>query len=264
MASARRLILAILALGLLSAPAAQADWVLYLSGDLGTSSGTTSVDGFIDVAGIKPFSGQYTDSSPLISGALGISLPIDEITPWELPYDLRLPSWPLRFEVEATGLRSFEGLSDGPVSDVIFGSTSSWSLMFDLWLDIPLGSLNRPLASLVGRTPHWIKSGLDHTIFFAGGGVGVAGMEFFMTDNEQFTSDDTQNFAWQVGAGFGYLLSEAVTLNLGYRYFDYGSANGRLINRATTDVGPLSVSQVSHEFRGGIRINIWGFRGPWR
>jgi opacity protein-like surface antigen len=136
--------------------------------------------------------------------------------------------------------------------------------MFDFWQDVPLSSLNRHLASLFGRTPRWIKSGLDHTVFTAGGGVGVVGMSFFMTDNQQFTVDTTYNMGWQAGAGFGYQLTEAVTLNLAYRYFDYGSGEGRLIDSAATDVGSLSVTQSSHEFRGGIRVNVYGFRNPWR
>ena len=34
---------------------------------------------------------------------------------------------------------------------------------------------------------------------------------------------DDNTFAWQVGAGLGYAITENTTIDAGYRYMDYGS-----------------------------------------
>lgn len=250
---------------LVAAPSgAHAAWLLYLSGYLGTSSGTTDVSGSSDLSN-RAFSGSYTDSSPLIAGAFGVAIPLDELTAWELPYDLRLPPWTLRFEADGTGNRSFEGFSNGPTAQSKnFGGTDTWSLVFNLWQDVPLAGLARPLSWLPGRTPRWLIQALDQMQVYAGGGVGVTGMSLQFTDNTHYAIADGTQFAWQAGTGINFALTKAVTLDLAYRYFDYGSVMTRYIGIGTnTDHGPFSISQTSHEFRGGLRVNFWGFR-PWR
>jgi hypothetical protein len=242
---------------------ASADWTLYLAGDMGTSSATVDASGRNNALGLS-MDGSYSDASPLISGAFGIAIPIDEITPWELPYDVRLPHWPFRLEMEVTGLRSFEGLADGfSAVTPMFGSTDSWSIMFDLWQDVPMRGLNGPIARAFGRTPRWVVKTLDNMTFFAGGGVGVANVGYRFTDGFHLVEGDSYNFSWQVGTGFGYSLTNAVTMSLGYRYFDYGSIETDLIDTALAIRGPFSISQGSHEFRFGLRFNVWGFRSPW-
>jgi len=263
--SRRRLYLAVLILVLMAVPGgASASWLLYVSGELGTASGTTNVSGSSDLAN-RAFAGSYTDSSPLIGGAVGVAIPLNEMTPWELPYDLRLPTWPLRFEASATGLRSFEGLTNGPtLQSKNFGGTSTWSVVFNLWQDFPLSGLSRPLSWLPGRTPRWVTNGLDQMSVYGGGGVGVAGISVLFTDNTHFAAADETNFAWQAGTGLTYALTKAVTVDLAYRFFKYGSVSTRYIGIGTNvDHGPFDLSQSSHEFRGGLRVNFWGFR-PWR
>jgi hypothetical protein len=265
--SRRRLLLPILigVLGLVPG-SARADWILYLSGHLGMSSGTTSVAGSSTlVFGGRPFAGSYSDSSPLIAGAVGVAIPLNETTAWELPYDLRLPTWPLRFEAEATGLRRFEGITAGPTAQSRnFGGTDTWSVMFNFWQDVPLGGTSRLLSRLPGRTPRWLTRALDHMQVYGGAGIGVAGVDIEFTDNTHFAQADANEFAWQAGTGLTYSLTPVVTVDLGYRYFDYGSVSARYIGIGTgVDHGPFDVSQSSHEFRGGLRVNFWGFR-PWR
>jgi opacity protein-like surface antigen len=91
----------------------------------------------------------------------------------------------------------------------------------------------------------------------------VTGFDYRFTDGFHSIIGNSYNFAWQAGTGFGYSLTNAVTLSVGYRYFDYGTVNATIIDTALTNVGPFSISQGSHEFRAGIRVNVWGFRSPW-
>jgi hypothetical protein len=230
---------------------------------MGTSSATVDASGrnlTLDLS----MDGSYGDSSPLMAAAFGIAIPLDEVTPWEIPYDVRLPHWPLRFEIEFTGLRSFEGLADGFTNrDLMFGSTDSWSMMFDFWQDVPMRGLNGPMARAFGRTPRWLVKTLDDMTFFAGAGVGVVGVDYLFVDNFHVVEGGTYNFAWQAGAGFGYELTSAVKLNFGYRYFNYGQVETLLVDSAAANQGLFSFSQSSHEFRAGLRFDIWGFRGPW-
>jgi len=266
----RRLLVSGLALVCLAlAPGgARADWILYLSGHLGMSSGSTEVSGFTDL--VSPptgrfFSGSYSDSSPLIAGAVGVAIPLNESTAWELPYDLRLPTWPLRLEADVTGLRRFEGITNGPtLQSRNFGGTDTWSIVFNAWQDVPLGGLSRLMSRLPGRMPRWLNRTLDQMHVYGGAGMGVAGIEIEFTDNTHFARAEGTEFAWQAGTGLTYSLTKAVALDLGYRYFDYGSVAARYVGLGTTvDHGPFDLSQTSHEFRGGLRVNFWGFR-PWR
>jgi opacity protein-like surface antigen len=247
------------------ASAAAADWSLYVSGELGTSSGNTQVVGDPVVSGTPlPFAGSYSDSAPIMGVAFGVVMPMDELTPWQLPYDMRLPRWPISFEIEITGLRNFEGTTDGPGAFALFGGTQSWAFMVDFWQGIPMETLNRPLGKLFGRVPIGVRRTLEKTTFEAGAGVGVSSLEVNFSDNFLTANDSSYNFAWQAGARFMYTLTDRVDLGVGYRYFDAGSIEGSLISSADVDVGPYSVDQSSHEFRFNVRVAVWTFASPWR
>ena len=201
----------------------------------------------------------------MISGAFGVAAPLDELTAWELPYGWRLPTWPLRFEVDVTGLRSFEGLANGPTATTKnFATTNSWSIVWNLWQDFPMSGLGKPISWLPGRTPRWVNRALDQMHIYGGGGIGVSSLAINVTDNTHLASADNTQFAWQAGGGISYALTKAVLLDLGYRFFNYGSVSTRYVGATTgTDHGPFELSQTSHEFRGGLRVYFWGFH-PWR
>jgi hypothetical protein len=199
---------------------------------------------------------------------LGIIMPLDELTPWNLPYDTRLPSWPISFEVELTGLRNFEGATPGPAaSKLMFGGTQSWAMMVDIWQSFPVGALNRPISKLFGRVPLSFRRTLDRIDFEVGGGVGMSMVDIEFTDNILHTAQGSStNFAWQVGGRFMYQVTERIDLAAGYRYIDVGTVDVRLLDTAPVpiDRGPFSVSQSAHEFRFNVRVKVWGFRSPWR
>jgi len=249
--------------------AAAADWTLYVSGELGISGGGTDVSGATSFGFAPPrmFSGSYSDSAPIIGGAFGVVMPLDEVTPWHLPYDTRLPSWPISFELEITGLRNFEGTIPGLATNtarLMFGGTQSWAMMVDIWQSFPVGGLNRPISKLFGRVPLSLRRTLDKVDFEVGGGVGMSMVDIAFTDNIHTAQGSSTNFAWQVGGRFMYELTERVDLGAGYRYIDVGAVDARLLTSGPVDRGPIAVSQSAHEFRFNVRVKVWSFRGPWR
>jgi hypothetical protein len=263
MTARRRLSFALtLLVGALLAPSAEADWTLYAGAEFGIAKGTVEADGTSStVAG--PLDFHYEDASPLVGGMVGVEIPMRELTPWKLPGKAELPKWPMRFELEAVGLRQYPGVGSGFVGAVTFGETKTWSMMFDYWQDIPMDPLNRGIAKLFGRVPGLLRRTLNKTSFTMGAGIGFSSLEFEFTDGFHNASEQTYNFAWQAGGGFGYALTNAVTLTLGYRYFDYGTADGELLDSASTYEGPITIDQHSHEFRAGIRVRVWSFTNPW-
>lgn len=66
---------------------------------------------------------------------------------------------------------------------------------------------------------------------YATGGVGFA---YNKTDSwRDFKGKGKNNFAWNVGAGIQYALTDCVALDLGYRFVDLGDA--RVKNRTTKE-----------------------------
>ncbi len=62
--------------------------------------------------------------------------------------------------------------------------------------------------------------------------MGGLGMSYNMLDNDkEIRGDDKMNFAWTVGGGIGYKLTECWGLDLGYRYVDLGEGRSKLKDR---------------------------------
>lgn len=63
---------------------------------------------------------------------------------------------------------------------------------------------------------------------------------------------DTTNFAWNVGAGVGYSVTDNVVLDLGYRYTSFGDAkkvdNGRISFRAKDLSGHSALLGLRYQF----------------
>ena len=58
---------------------------------------------------------------------------------------------------------------------------------------------------------------------FISAGIGYAKVKTSLyLDGEKQGSIDKNNFAWQLGFGAGYAVSNNVTIDAGYRYIDYG------------------------------------------
>ena len=68
------------------------------------------------------------------------------------------------------------------------------------------------------------------------------------------TNNDNWNFAWNVGAGVAYHLSDNMALDLGYRYVDLGTAEAgsAIVSNFT---GSSSVDYTAHEVNVGLRFS---------
>ena len=251
---------------------ANADVDLYASPQFGISGLFVDTDGQAQTGGpaATPYGGDDTDGSPLLGLAIGLQVPMDELVPREMLADMRLPSWPMRFELEAAGLRDFDFRTDGAGAgaDIFTTEIAATTLMANAWTDIPLITMWRPVQYVfgLGRQPrlrNWIEPGS----FYLGAGVGFTALEIDGTDNVLRAKEDIFDFAWNVGAGINYELTERVTLSGGYRYVGLGASTG--VQEVDLDldgspVGDLEYDLQVHEFRVGIQIRLFSFRGAWR
>ena len=102
-----------------------------------------------------------------------------------------------------------------------------WSTMVNLWRDYEL-------------TDRWTM--------YVGGGVGAGGYRFSYTkfnpaDNYQITtSPHVSAFAWQAGGGTAYAITDRITLDIGYRFFQI--ANGTSTAVISYVPGPPVGSEV--------------------
>ena len=267
-------VLAAALLSLTAAGSASATWQLYVSGDIGYSIGVGKVSG-VSTLTSQNLIGTDSDVSPLLGGAFGVQVPMDELTPWRLPGDMRLPEWPIRFEVEAVGLREYElqtpGQNPGTPLDLPFNTTASnWSMMWNVWTDIPLGGLHQPIAStarVVSRRPQHLsrlKRFLRPASWYLGVGIGLADLHLETSDGVIFGGQDTINFAWQVGTGLAYQLTDMVNLGVGYRFFRPGEGSAILFDSAGQNLGFFNLANDTHEVRFSMRILVYDLPYPWR
>lgn len=121
------------------------------------------------------------------------------------------------------------------------GVTDNWSAMFNVWRDIPVtGSFGA----------------------YGGGGIGAGGSRFLFseTDGSETLSANQQNtaFAWQVGGGFIYAVSDRITLDLGYRYYSTAGAASTIYATASgfppTPFDTLSTQFLASEVLFSLRI----------
>lgn len=104
------------------------------------------------------------------------------------------------------------------------------TLFFNAYYDIPLES---------GFTPYLT------------GGVGMASIDATSKLNGSSASSDKSNFAYNLGLGCGYDLSELMTIDLGYRYASFGEVDSGHWNGLKNEAD-LS----AHEVGVGLRFKF--------
>lgn len=145
-----------------------------------------------------------------------------------------------------------EGRARGPLSQATtldeFGSTSTltatggWSTTVNLWRDFQV---------------------TDRLTWYIGGGIGGGGYQFGV--NQQLPVQDTTvtgagtagGFAWQAGSGLAWALTDRITLDLGYRYFqiDGGAVNADVYMTQTfIDTTRFSSAFSASELFFAVRI----------
>lgn len=114
----------------------------------------------------------------------------------------------------------------------------SQALMFNSYLDV---YTNTPL------TPYF------------GGGIGFSSLKLSAKSisDPNATGDSIKNetnFAWQVGAGIACNVTYNVSVDLGYRYMNYGSFDKRIPDEGGYDKDTLKVR--AHEIALGLRYTF--------
>lgn len=114
------------------------------------------------------------------------------------------------------------------------------TLMVNGWFDIPTGTAFKP---------------------YVGGGIGVAFVHYKATISENddpasaTKSANVSNFAWSLGGGLGYAITDAWTVDLGYRYINAGDAKVNF-----PEAGGLYYSKTknieSHDIMLGVRYTF--------
>lgn len=258
-----------LVLSSISTPAG-ADVDLYLAPQIGISSIKTETDGRAQFAATFGFKGEDTDESPLVGAALGVEIPMNEIVPREWLADIRLPNWPIRFEVEATFLRDYELKTNGAGASAANYLTELDALVFtaNAWFDLPMLTAWRPFQYVfgLGRQPR-VRQYLEPMNFYFGSGVGFTDLEIRGTDNVFSGNDSSLDFAWTVGTGINYALTDRVKLSAGYRYLSLGPNTDSQSVALTGGPGLNNEQRYDfqvHEFRFGVQVRVWSFAGVWR
>jgi opacity protein-like surface antigen len=164
-----------------------------------------------------------------------------------LGFDADLGPVGLRVEMEGQGGRNYDFNTDGPtftgaIVPPLDGNydiaISNWAMFWNVFLDIPI---------------------TDAFDLYLGGGVGFGVSEFRVKQSPtgyRDTSNDDLNFAWQVGTGMAYDVAEWLTLDLGYRYVDFGQLD---VNLAFPLRGDYEMDLTSHDLILGVRINYYAF-----
>ena len=254
----------VLLIGLLAAGQSAADWKVYVAPGFGISGAIIDTDGREASTPVDLF-GSDSDSSPLLDLAVGLEVPMDELVPREWLFDVRLPDWPLRVELEAAGLREYELRTDTSGPDGFFTEIKATTLFVNGWVDIPLTTIYRPIQYTLGlgRQPK-IRRWLDPASFYIGAGIGVGFLEIDGTSNVLSADDDPIDFVWNVGAGFNYALTERVNLSAGYRFVSLGKQTIDLDGPVLNNGDEVEFDPQVHEFRIAIRVRVFDFLSPWR
>lgn len=156
---------------------------------------------------------------------------------------MAMPDGAWRMEIEG---RARDPLVDTTALDSDFSASTlaasgGWSTTTNLWRDYDL---------------------TDRLTTYIGGGIGGGGYQFGV--NQQYPVQDVTvigsgtvgGFAWQVGGGLAFALTDRITLDLGYRFFELasGSATAQVaqgvlpIDTASFDAG-FSASELFFAIR---------------
>jgi opacity protein-like surface antigen len=179
-----------------------ARWIRpYVTGIAGASFGTLNTGGGGGFGGTPlGFAGSVNEAMFTGGGAIGVAF--DQ------------PSGLLRMEVEGRARGPMQGktqffvVEETNVLPIDTVASGGWSAMTNFWRD-------------------WFLS--DRFGVYGGGGFGVGGYQYStsLTEGSQTLggSSTVNTFAWQVGTGFTYQLSDRVTFDTGYRFFAMSPAS---------------------------------------
>jgi len=210
----------------------------YVTGIVGASFGTINAGGSNNFGVGSSFQTIGSVNETMFTGGGAIGMAIDR------------PSGLLRMEVEGrargpiSGQTSFQVIdaggfiSDAPINVSV---SDGWSAMVNFWRDYFF---------------------TDRLGVYGGGGFGVGGYQYSMLGQLNglplITGSSVVNtFAWQVGTGVTYRLSDRITFDTGYRFFAMtpGSTPLNASNRSgVTPIGSYTSAFSASELLVSIRI----------
>ena len=209
----------------------------YLSGILGLSSMRVASGGQLSIidSGIPVAANTGTGGRTEITagGALGIS------------FDR--PAGFLRAEFEGRARGNFTSETDIEQLTALTVPTTydlrvadGWSTMVNLWRDLFI---------------------TNRLLIYGGGGIGAGGYRIFVQSDvtpggaQAECGNSITKFAWQVGGGVVYRLTERIDLDLGYRYFQLGTGSTHVpLTTTPAAAGTYRSSLSSNETLLTLRI----------
>jgi opacity protein-like surface antigen len=158
----------------------------YITGIIGASFGTLQSGG-INTEGNFPNTGRATDS--LLTAGFAGGMAFDR------------NNGLLRLEVEGRGRDALVGTTDGSPPPTVYSvrAVDGWSVLANVWRDWYVG---------------------DRLGVYGGGGFGGGGYRLTVDDGIVSGYGHVGGFAWQLGMGATYDLTQRTTIDLGYRFFD--------------------------------------------
>lgn len=171
---------------------------LYVSGIAGASFATLTTGGGAQIDSARfTQTGSVNDTLFTGGGAVGMAI--------------ARPSGLLRAEIEGRARGPMSGLTTITIQDVetcpnpvTATATGGWSTLVNFWRDVFI---------------------TDSLGMYAGGGFGVGGYHYSLQTTQSADclhargAAPVTTFAWQVGTGVVYNVSDRVTLDVGYRFF---------------------------------------------
>jgi len=195
----------------------------YITGIIGASFGALQSGGF-NTVGDFPNTGRSTDSLLTAGGAVGMAF--------------NRANGLLRLEVEGRGRDALQGQTNSfrPPSPSYFYSVRAvdgWSVMANAWRDLYL---------------------TERLGFYGGGGIGAGGYRLTVSDTVVSGYGHVGGFAWQVGTGTTYQITDRMTIDLGYRFFD--TVSGRLPLTDGVSEGFPAGSYLSNFYASELLLSV--------
>lgn len=135
--------------------------------------------------------------------------------------------------IDSTTVPAGQGGSSLPVgtNNGVSGDVSTFSGLANVWVDYKVGKF----------TP------------YIGGGIGLAEVSIndFSNNGTLLVDDSDTVFAYQVGTGVAYALTQSVSLTADYRYFATADAEVSDVGGNTSDV-----ENSSHSVMAGVRYSF--------
>lgn len=189
--------------------------------------------------------GFSSDTDTVFAGGLSVGYDFDP--QFDIPIRVEL-DYTARSRAEAKSSQTVAGSPGDPAAlyDLSMkDKITLQTLMFNAWWDIPLD---------IPVTP------------YIGGGIGFGfinykGYNDSVSDNgsdDEFLSGSANetNFAWSLGGGMTYDVTENWIVDLGYRYIDAGDISKTFKDDAGDDSSKSKLDVTSHDIMLGIRYTF--------